>query len=682
MIVGSVFPLLSATVPSSLEQRRTGTTTEGGVLVPRTSSRRAILPTRPRGRKRRNSSDPETPLRQRPSTGSGSAYVFEKSDSSDATSWTQVAKLTAKDGAMYDCWFGFSVAISDGTIVVGAKKDGDNDRGWSSGSAYVFEKSDSSDATSWTEVKKLLADDPAQMDYFGCSVAISDGTIVVGAYADDDKGSGSGSAYVFEMSDSSDATSWTQKAKLTAKDGAASDYFGHSVAISDGTIVVGAHLDDDEGSNSGSAYVFEKSDSSDATSWTQTAKLTAKDGAMYDCWFGFSVAISDGTIVVGAKKDGDNDRGWSSGSAYVFEKSDSSDATSWTEAAKLLANDPAQMDYFGCSVAISDGTIVVGAKKDGDNDRGWSSGSAYVFEKSDSSDATSWTEAAKLLANDPAQMDYFGCSVAISDGTIVVGAYADDDKGSGSGSAYVFEKSDSSDATSWTQVAKLTAKDGAMYDCWFGFSVAISDGTIVVGAKKDGDNDRGWSSGSAYVFEKSDSSDATSWTEVKKLLADDPAQMDYFGCSVAISDGTIVVGAYADDDKGSGSGSAYVFEMSDSSDATSWTQKAKLTAKDGAASDYFGHSVAISDGTIVVGAHLDDDEGSNSGSAYVFEKSDSSDATSWTQTAKLTAKDGAMYDCWFGYSVAISDGTMPSSEHRRTGTTIKGQLLVPRTSSR
>ena len=215
---------------------------------------------------------------------------------------------------------------------------GTTNKGPNSGSAYVFEKSDSSDATSWTQAAKLTADDGAVDDYFGRSVAISDGTIVVGANADDDKGSYSGSAYVFEMSDSSDATSWTQAAKLTADDGAASDYFGISVAISDGTIVVGAYNDDDKGSNSGSAYVFEKSDSSDATSWTQVVKLTAKDGAANDK-FGFSVAISDGTIVVGAY--GDDDKGPNSGSAYVFEKSDSSDATSWTQAAKLTADDGA-----------------------------------------------------------------------------------------------------------------------------------------------------------------------------------------------------------------------------------------------------------------------------------------------------------------------------------------------------
>ena len=113
-----------------------------------------------------------------------------------------------------------------------------------------------------------------------------------------------------------DAPFATQLAKLIAADGAANDNFGYSVAISDGIAVVGAHNDDDKGSNSGSAYVFEKSDSSDATSWTQVKKLNADDGAVED-YFGRTVVISDGTIVVGAI--GDDDKGSSSGSAYVFD---------------------------------------------------------------------------------------------------------------------------------------------------------------------------------------------------------------------------------------------------------------------------------------------------------------------------------------------------------------------------
>ena len=103
---------------------------------------------------------------------------------------------------------------------------------------------------------KLTASDGAVNDYFGSSVSISsDGTTaLIGAYLDDDKGANSGSAYVFKYN----GTSWTQQSKLTASDGAASDQFGYSVSISsDGTTaLIGAIYDDDKGTNSGSAYVF------------------------------------------------------------------------------------------------------------------------------------------------------------------------------------------------------------------------------------------------------------------------------------------------------------------------------------------------------------------------------------------------------------------------------------------
>ena len=110
-------------------------------------------------------------------------------------------------------------------------------------------------------------------------------------------------------------------------------------------------------------------------------------------------------------------------------------------------------------------------------------------------------------------------------------------------------------------------------------------------------------------------------------------------------------------------------------DAPFATQLAKLIAADGAANDNFGYSVAISDGIAVVGAYRDDDKGSNSGSAYVFEMSDSSDATSWTQVAKLTADDGAAYDISV---IPLLLATVPSSSEH-TMTTIKRTILVPRT---
>ena len=192
-------------------------------------------------------------------------------------------KLTASDGAAADI-FGFSVAISGDTAVVGAALDdvpGAANDDTASGSAYVFVRS----AGAWSEQQKLTASDAAAGDLFGRSVAISGESVVVGAFNDDDTASDSGSAYVFQRS----GTTWSQEAKLTASDAALSDFFGFSVAISGDTAVVGAHLDDDAGGDSGSAYVFQRS----AGVWSEQQKLTASDAALAD-EFGFSVAISGG----------------------------------------------------------------------------------------------------------------------------------------------------------------------------------------------------------------------------------------------------------------------------------------------------------------------------------------------------------------------------------------------------
>jgi hypothetical protein len=247
-------------------------------------------------------------------------------------------------------------------------------------------------------------------------VAVSNGVVVIGALYDDDGGSDSGSAYLYEQ----DAGGiWIETAKLTPSDAAANDLFGGSVAVSNGVVVVGAFGDDDYGLNSGSAYIFEPDAGGN---WIKT-KLVASDAAAADT-FGISVAVSNGVAVVGAW--GGDDGGSDSGSAYIFEQ----DAGGiWTEKAKLTASDAAAGDYFGYSVAVSNGVVVVGAL--GDDDGGADSGLAYLYEQ----DAGGiWIETAKLTASDPAQDNNFGKAVAVSNGVVVVGTHYNDD-----GAAYIFD---------------------------------------------------------------------------------------------------------------------------------------------------------------------------------------------------------------------------------------------------
>ena len=385
------------------------------------------------------------------------------------------------------------------------------------------------------------------------------------------------------------AINWNERAKLTASDSAAADHFGYAVAISGDTVVIGAYtVDTNEQQNNGSVYVFIHN----GENWIQQAKLTANDPAADDN-FGAAVAISGDTVIVGTPND--DDGGMNSGSAYIFVR----DGANWSQQAKLTASDAATNDLFGWSVAMSGDTAVVGAHRN-DTASGVDSGSAYVFVRN----GTNWAEQTNLMSNDLAADDAFGHSVAISDNTVVIGAWRDDDAGSESGSAYVFVRSN----TSWSQQTKLTASDAAAGDL-FGIAVAISGDTAVFGAAGD-DDQKATNSGSAYIFTRT----GTNWSQQAKLTASGPTVDNSFGWAVAVDGDTAVIGAFRDGDAGLNSGSAYVFRRSGSN----WTQQNKLVSSDLAEGDQLGYAGVISGNTIILGAPYDDDGGTNSGSVYVF----------------------------------------------------------------
>jgi len=487
-----------------------------------------------------------------------------------------------------------------------------------------------------SQVAKLLASDGAPIDWFGATVSISGDTVVIGAERHDDTGTDSGSAYIYQR-DYAGTDNWGQVVKLTASDPAADDRFGSSVSISGDAVVIGAGRDDDAGSESGSAYIFYR-DEGGTDNWGQVAKLTASDAATGD-YFGSSVSISGDTVVIGAYLD---DGG---GSAYIFQR-DQGGADNWGQVAKLTAWDAAPGDDFGLSVSISGDTVVAGAYQD--DDAGERSGSAYVFQR-DEVDPNNWDQVAKLTALDAAAYDKFGYSVSISGDTVVVGAHNDTHAVNGAGSAYVFGRNQGG-ADNWGQVAKLTASDAAYSDD-FGCAVSISGDTVVAGAYGDGYGES--MSGSAYVFQR-DGGDPNNWDQVAKLTASDAAARHFFGQAVSISGDTALIGAYGNEDAGDNSGSAYTFDR-DEGGTDNWGEVAKLNALEGAASDYFGYAVSISGDTALIGAYGDDDAGTSSGSAYIFQR-DQYGAGNWGQVVKLTASDAAIFDS-FGFSVSINGDT-------------------------
>ena len=388
-----------------------------------------------------------------------------------AGEWTaeEEAKLLAADGTP-GSFFGMSVALDDDTAFIGRS-------GFITccdelqAAVYVFTRADGI----WTQDVKLLPSDaePFINRGFGVSVALDGNTVVIGAWLDNAPIFGSGSAYVFTRVEGV----WTEQVKLTASDGdGVSDHFGVSVALDGDTAVIGTWLDDDNGADSGSAYVFTGA----GDVWTQQAKLLPSDGAPAD-HFGRSVAIFGDTALIGAYQDDDN--GVDSGSAYVFLRAEGV----WAQQAKLVPADGAPSDEFGLTVALDGDTALIGAHWDDDN--GADSGSAYVFTGA----GESWMQQTKLLPADGAPSSQFGLRVALDGDTAVIGAYRDDDNGVDSGAAYVFTRA----GDVWAPQGKLLSADGAPAD-EFGVTVAIDGDTTVIGAWRD--DDSGPDSGSAYVF--------------------------------------------------------------------------------------------------------------------------------------------------------------------------------------
>ena len=385
--------------------------------------------------------------------------VLISSSAVHAPGQCQRAKLTANDGAPGD-WFGYAVDISIDVAVIGAPYNAD--QGHNYGAGYVFERS----GPAWSQVDKLFP--PEDGGLVGRSVAIDGDVIVLGTTA--------AWTSVYEYIEGV----WTYVADLRPDEYDPPMQFGLAVDVCGTSIIVGEPEYDGSGANSGASYIFERDPNGN---WPQVALLVPEGGAG-GAEFGHDVAINGDIAVIGAWSD--SDLGTWSGSAYVFERDPNG---AWSQAAKLLASDGDGFDFFGSSVAASGNVTIVGAPDaDGLEEH---AGAAYVFERDPNS---LWREVAKLTADDGVSWDGFGHSVAVDGDMAVIGAGKNDEVAYYAGATYVFV---CDDGGRWSQVAKLTADDGAEHDI-FGVSVGISGNTAIIGAYKD--DDHGEDSGSAYVF--------------------------------------------------------------------------------------------------------------------------------------------------------------------------------------
>jgi len=356
--------------------------------------------------------------------------------------------------------------------------------------------------------------------------------------------------------------------ELHAADGAAGDYFGVSVDLDGGFVLVGAPGDDDNGPFSGSAYLF------DATTGQQLGKLLASDGATADD-FGRSVALDGDRAVVGAPYT--NDWAVDAGSAYVF------DVTTGQQLFELHAFSPGTESYFGETVAIGWNLIAVGAPEDGT--LAYKAGAVYVFDRATGSPLF------QLLASDGEDHEYFGSAVAVSGRYVLVGSPITDNY---KGAVYVY------DGVTGQELQKLQASDAAG---WFYFGRALSAAGDRVAITASGNG------GQAYLF------NFLSGQELLKIVRPDPPHSDGFGYCISYTGELVTVGAPWDDLLGLDAGSAQLF------DASSGQHLIELVPSDSERDQHFGASIAAEGDRAVFGASQDDDLGDNAGSVYVFDVS-------------------------------------------------------------
>lgn len=392
----------------------------------------------------------------------------------------QVKKLTAEGDEETNAYFGWSVDIDNDTAVVGANREtvGSIQR---AGAAYVFTRS--GEAGDWTRQAKFVAFDAGWGDQFGHQVAVSGDTIVVGAFFDDAPLTNTGSAYVFVRS----GDTWSLQEKIVPPGAEENDRWASAIALNGDTLFLGGPLDDYDIDNdsvvepdAGSVYIFTRS----SGVWSEAGILRPSDAAANQ-QFGVALSVSGDSILVTARND--DDIATDAGAAYVFTRS----GNNWVEEAKLTAAESVADEQVGNRGALSGDTAILGSPK---GRLGETGNTAFVFVRNE----LGWTQQAILTGSEPNDAHFFGVVDVFGD-TAVIGADNDEENGISSGAAYVFKRS----GEVWTEESKFFADD-ASSDEWFGAQIAMSGDTVIISAPtnlfRPGGFPLGSGPGSAYVF--------------------------------------------------------------------------------------------------------------------------------------------------------------------------------------
>ncbi len=574
--------------------------------------------------------------------------IFER----PRTAWTLMASATGSVTAGVPIEAGTSVAMDGDVMVIGAPRslfalDGQNQP---MGLAYVFHRNEGATEHdhAWGLKRTLLAQPRQASDEFGTSVAIRGDTIAVGAprraaFRVVGTPSGlitntlreAGSVFLFQRHFLTE-DSWTLDGELRNPVGAVPpDFarFGWSVALSDQFLAVGApgSFSSEATDLRGAVHLFRSSVAS--PDWTFHRTIPHSAGRREE--FGFAVALDGDHLVVGspARERTDTADSTDPGMALVFQR-DVGGENNWGLDQGLSPKDaaPVRGERFGSAVAIKLPRVMVGAP---------GSARAFIYDEGATGDGRgAWEEIRVLTAPENQTNSLFGASVALDGPTAMVGA----PNFKNVGGAFIFAHEPINPRV-WNLEASFTSpqsRQGAR----FGAAVAISRQDAVVGEPLS--SLRSPNGGAGWIFRRQ----FKEFAQLVSQSASDTRDNDFFGFSVALDRDQMIVGAPFDDGAGADTGSAYLFDRVKVATASPvWRQFKKLTPSNGGTGDNFGVSVAIHNSTAVVGAFKHDTPGTSvgeDGAAYIFERN-AGGADAWGQSKILEA------GIRFGVSVAVHD---------------------------
>ncbi len=366
-------------------------------------------------------------------------------------------------------------------------------------------------------------------------------------------------------------------------------FFGYDIAATSEFTVVSAPRHDEKGNRTGAVYIFRRNGSE----FELTAEVLYPENATTEDHFGWSVAISGTTLIIGAPENDKN--GEDAGLAFVYEHIGDN---RWNLTKELEAPNPQEGQEFGYAVAIDQGVIVVGSRFDTDNyfddgpftnGAGFAQGSVFVYEGAD------WSFKQKLVPNegDGDRWDAFGKSLALQDNILVVSAQGTDNIYDFPGNVYVFDKQDDS----WVQRHRLSASDGVKED-FFGAEIVLDGNEMAITAPGSFNSllpNANVPHGAAYVFTKS----GDGWLEDIKLMGSDTQPDDNFGGGgIALHSGYLIIGAPLKRVVTDNNGAAYFFKRE-----SGWPESHAITAPNPLNEDLFGSALASTDDMIFVGAH-------------------------------------------------------------------------------